>query len=492
MPSLNPGQAQLVKGTFGSECTTELDLIRNQAIKPNIKPMMYRVDRRQLTTLLTSGAVGPYGINLTVPEKFGKPRKGDLQGSSSIQFAIMGSIKDNSQVIAQYGSSGSDGSFQLIMADRLIYKGQNVVFGNVGRYTALCMVEPTKISSGWLYSFQNKQGEVFVYATHAAPGVNGTITVAPVDTNYGEGSEKGYSRDKHPDRFILDMTIQRKTVSLTGDSMSDVLWYEYMGSEGLTRGWKYEKVHQAEALFAWENEYQKIFGVSSMKDSNGNRLQVSNIIDTDTGNPITVGDGIEEQIGGGNEIYGSGVNGEVTEDDFIDAMSLMTKQSNSTTNSVNLVFMTGLDGFYNFQRKAARIVSINNGQIFQSEKGGAEIQVGYTFTKINFGGSSVTCVVHPMFDDPKVFQALGVDGKSIMSSTYIGGDLGTDSMPNMEILAKGAFGNDRSDVKSTLNGMSGAPGDVVSQKDAWTYEMLKQDLIAIYNTRSWVILRKAF
>lgn len=493
MGSLNPGQAQIVKGTFNyDECTTELDLIKNQAIMPNIKKMMNRVDKRQLTTILTSGGVGPYGMNLTVDEKFAKPRKGDLVGSSSIQFAVMGSIKDNSVVISQYGSSQADGTFQLVVQDNLIYKGQNAIFGNAGYYRALCMTDPQKIAAGWLYTYKNVQGEVFNYAIHAAPNASGVISIAGVDTNYSEGSEKGYSRSKHPDRFILDMTIQRKTVNLTGDAMSDVLWYEYMGEKGITRGWKYEAVAQAEALFAWENEFQKIFGISSMKDANGNRLSISNNIDPQTGLPITAGDGIFEQVSGGAELYGTGVNGEVTASDFIEAMGMVTVKSNSTTNGVNLVFMTGLQGFYNFQKVAGEISRMNNATIFQQEKGGASnVKVGFSYSTIVYGDSSVTVVVHPLFDDPKVFQATGSDGKSLMSNTYIGGDIGDSSNPNMEIIAKGAFGNDRSEVKSELNGMSGAPGMVTQQKDAWTWQILKQDLLAIYNTSSWIILRKS-
>jgi len=489
MGSLNPGQSRIVAGSWSSECTTETDLIRNQAIKPFIKPMMQRVDRRQLTTLLTSGAINSeYGMNINVPEKFGKPRKGDTVGSSSIQFAIMGSILLNSVVVSQYGSSNSDGSFQLIMADKVIYKGQNVVFGNAGYYQALCMAEPTQVAAGWLYSFRNTQGEVFVYATHAVAGSTGTITVQPMHTNYGEASEKGYSRSVHPDRFILDMTIQRSSCSITGDAANDVLWYEYMGANGMARGWKYEALRQAEAVFATQNEFAKIFGISSMKNADGTRKTVSDIQDTDTGNGITAGDGLVEQISGGNQLYGSGVAGEVTEDDFEDAIELMIQKTDSVDSQVNLVFMTGTPGFMNFQRKSRRITARNGGQIFQSEKGGATVTVGYTFEKIVFGGSSITCIIHPMLDNPRLFQAKGRDGKGFVASTYYGGDIGTMNNPNMEIIPKGAFGGDRSNVNATLNGLTGMDGQVVTQKDAQTYAMLKQDMLAIYNTRSWIII----
>ena len=53
-----------------------------------------------------------------------------------------------------------------------------------------------------------------------------------------------------------------------------------------------------------------------MKNPDGTRKVVSDIIDTDTGNGITAGDGMVEQISGGNQLYGSGVAGEITEDDY--------------------------------------------------------------------------------------------------------------------------------------------------------------------------------
>lgn len=493
MPGQNPGQTRIVAGTFTDECTTELDLMKNQNLFPEVKKMMYQVDMRQLSTLLTSGAVGHYGINVTADEKFGKAPEGTPIGSSNLQFSVMGRLDRPSTILQQVGASGSDGSFQLLIKDKYIYKGHNVLFGNSGRYQALCMAEPVKTANGYLYNFQHKQGEVFVYATHAAPNGNGTATCMAVSTNYGEGSNRGYSRTMSPDRFILDMTIQRKTVSITGSAANDITWYEYFGVNGLTKGWKYEAVRQAEALFAGENEFEKWFGISSMKNSDGSRRAVSPYQDLDGEGVITAGDGVEEQIQGGNVIYGSGVDGNATSDDFIDTIKMLVKKSNQENSKVNLVFVTGTDGFFNFQTQAATISASLNGQIFQSEQGGAaNVTAGYTFTTIKYGGSSLTCVVHPLFDDSLKFPATGADGKYIMSGTYIGGNLEGSRGPNMEIIPKGAHGGNRSMVNADLKGMTGVgSGTVITQKDADTYALLKEDLIAIYNTQNWAIIRKS-
>lgn len=489
MPTLNPGQTNLVRGTFSADCTLESDLIRNQQKFPAIRQMLERVDQRQLTTLLTSGAVGPYGIDLNKPTKFGKIKEGQAIGDNSLRFNVMGRIQKSSQILSQVGSSGTDGSFQLIMKDNYIYKGQIVVFyGN--RYSAMTMSEPTKVASGWLYSFQHPQKENFVWATVVAAQPSGSYTCFPSTTGYGEKSLKGYGRDQFPDTFIVDMTIQRKTVAISGDAATDVLWYEYMSSNGPVKGWKFEKVRQAEAQWAMENEYAKIFGISTMKNTDGSRAAISNLIDNETGNGIIMGDGIEEQISGGNEIYGSGVNGEATEDDFIDAMKLLTKQSSTSTVGVNIIFMTGIDGYYNAQRKMARFIAAQNAQLLQSVVGGAEIEVGYHIMKMNFAGSSVSFVQHPLFDDELRFPERGNDGQLIMSSTYIGGDLGSFMDSNIEIIPKGAYGVNRSNVQTTINGMTGLPGDAITEEDAWKMAMLKQDLLVIYNTKKWMIIRK--
>ena len=493
MPGVNPGQTRIVAGTFTDECTTELDLMKNQNLFPEVKRMMYQVDMRQLSTLLTSGAVGPYGINITADEKFGKAPEGSAIGSSNLQFSVMGRLDRPSTILQQVGASGTDGSFQLLIKDKYIYKGHNVLFGNAGRYQALVMSEPVKTAGGYLYNFQHKQGEVFVYATHAAPAANGTATCMAVSTNYGEGSNRSYSRTMSPDRFIVDMTIQRKTVSITGSAANDITWYEYMGQGGMTKGWKYEAVRQAEALFAGENEFEKIFGISSMKNPDGTRRAVSPYQDLDGEGVIIAGDGLEEQIAGGNVLIGSGVNGNATADDFIDMIKLLVKKSNQENTKVNLVFMTGTDGFFNFQEQAAVISSSLNGQIFQSENGGAaSVTAGYTFTKIVYGGSTLTVVVHPLFDDNIKFPVTGQDGKYIMSGTYFGGNLEGSRGPNMEIIPKGAHGGNRSNVTADLKGMTGVgSGTAITQKDADTFAMLKEDLIVIYNTQNWGIIRKA-
>ena len=150
-------------------------------------------------------------------------------------------------------------------------------------------------------------GTAFVFTTDAGS----YKTCYPEYTGYSEGSLKSDSRDKHPDTFMNFMTIQRKTVAMTGSAQSDVLWYEY--EDGVKLGWMWWKVEEARAQFAMENERQKKFGICSMKGTNGALLTTSTLgNDVDTGLPIITGDGFEEQVSASNVFVGTGSNNEVT------------------------------------------------------------------------------------------------------------------------------------------------------------------------------------
>src|SRR4051812_34900429 len=113
---LNTGQIQIVRGTYGPECTAQNDLITNSASFPVIREMMDYVQRRQLFTLLTSGAVTPYGIDPSAKTRIPNvdtKATGRGIGSDAYQFRIMGDIEQYYTILGQVGSSGSNGTFTL-------------------------------------------------------------------------------------------------------------------------------------------------------------------------------------------------------------------------------------------------------------------------------------------------------------------------------------------------------------------------------------------
>lgn len=487
--SMNPGPIKIQTGSFSTECIAQYDLIANQAAFPQIRPMMDFVQQRQMTTLITSGAVTPYGINYKTPTNIPNVEsksQGRGIGSDSYQFRIMGRIEAPSPILGQVGTSGLDGTFSLKMGDNTLFPGDNASFYG-GRKIARVMAGPRVSAGGNIYDFQTPSREVFDYNTWVAPQ-SGTKFCFTSWTTFGEKSLRGYGYSKFPDMFINHMTIQRASISITGDANTQVMWMNYMGTDGVEgKGWMFEEVRQLRAKLSVQNERNKLFGTSSMKDADGTLRVTSNLIDPQTGLPIIQGDGIEEQIAGGNVVYGSGLNGQPIFDDYMEVMTSLQLKGDKVM-GYTWLFMTGVVGFANFQEVANARLGSQNVTILMNVNndgtpGGPEVNAGYTFMKINYAGNSIVIAQHPLFDDPYMGSEIGSDGKSILSGTIFVLPLGEGADKNMEILHKAAFGINRSMVEATLNGMTGASEAIISQEDAKTYAILKQDMINVYNTQ---------
>lgn len=482
------------RGTWSGDCTDENDLMLNQIKYPAIRKMLEYKDQRMVSTLLVNGAVGPYGVKDVPSSYLPSLDEGKMVADNAYRFNIMGRIQKASNILSQVGATSADGTFQLVLSDNYLVPGMNAVFYG-GRFTARVMGYPVGTSGNYTYTFQSPNGEIFNYATHVAPQP-GVKTCFGSYSSYGEASLRGYGRSHFPDTYINHTTIQRKTVSITGTALSDVLWYEVESENGPIKGWMYEQLQQARAQFLMEREYQRWFGISTMKDANGALLPIPRLIDPETGKGIIAGDGLEEQIKGGNEIYGSGVNGEATEDDFSDMMKAIRKKSDMIS-GLTYVFVTGEDGFSNAQKKMAALNVNQNIQLFRNvadvnKAGGDTPEAGVTFSNFNIDGDTVWFIKHPMFDDEERFPERGNDGKLLMSSNYYCLTIGQGASKNMDVFAKGGKnGVNRSFVNQEFNGMTGAQGAIMSEEDAKKYAMLTEDLLVIYNTNKCGIIYKS-
>lgn len=495
MASTHPGRISINRGTFTEDtCTINNDLIKNQANKPAIRNMLEFANRRALTTILVSGGVGPYGIVNPERTKIPQIKKGQEIGANTYRFDVMGRIEKASEILRQVGATQADGTFQLLMRDKHLVPGMNAAF-YTGRFQARVMGFPTgSQAQGYLYTFQSPSGDLFSFATHVTPQA-GTKTCFGVYTSYSEKSLRGYGRSKFPDTFINHMTIQRKTVGISGGAGSNVLWYNYENESGMSKGWMYQELAQAQAQFVMENERAKWFGVSDMKNSDGSVRQLPLLNDPETGLDITTGDGWEEQVAGGNVAFGSGLNGEWTEDDLSDMMKQLEKKADAVS-GITWVGVTGTDGYANGQKKLINLAGNQNVQLFQTveqskQPGGANVDIGYNFGRFNVNGNTLILIKHPMFDDELAFPEKGADGQSLLSSTLFLMNVGNGSNMNMEILCKGANGINREMVTAEFNGLTGKSGQSLSEEDAMKYAMLKEDLMCIYNTQECGIIYKS-
>lgn len=487
MAAVNPGRIQINTGIFTEDtCTVDYDLVRNSAKVPQIRTMLEYANRRALTTLLVSGVVTPYGIDNTQKTKIPTATsKGKGIGGDAYQFDVMGRIEKAAVIRSQVGATAADGTFQLLMNDKHLVPGMVAMF--YGGFQARVMQNPTgNAAAGYLYTFKGvAAGSLFVFTTHTQP--TGTKTCFGAYTAYSERSLRGYGRSKFPDRFINHMTIQRSTVAISGSAASSVLWYNYTNDKGaMSKGWMFQELAQQQATFVMENERNKWFGVSTMKNSDGSIRAKSNLQDDETGLDVVIGDGWQEQVAGGNVLYGSGTNGAATADDFKAMMKMLEKQSDKI-GGLNWVCVTGTDGFALFQSIAGDFNAVQNVQVFDNitkngQAGGAVMEAGYTFLKVNFAGNSMTVVKHPLFDDEQLFTERDAQGNVLQSSTFFIMNVGDGANQNMEILCKEANGLRRDEVSAKFNGLTGASEVSVSEEDAMKYALLKEDLLVIYNT----------
>lgn len=484
------GKIKIVEGRFTEECVTQSNLTENQLKFPAIKEVMQYAEPRQLSTLIVSG-FGKTNQSLgKVKSRLGVIPEGKLIGDSEYRYAVQGRIQQSSTIVSQVGASTSAGVFSLRMRDNYLTPGMNTLFhtGLQARVQGL----PTGAPGNYVYNFQTVDGTVFDWATHVAPQ-SGEKTCFGSYSSFPEKSRTGYARTHSPEMFTNHLTIQRKTVGISGSAMSDVVWVHY----GATKGWYFKVEREARYQFMMEDEYQKWFGKSSMKNADGTRRTQSRIIDPETGLPVIQGDGLIEQIDGINTLEGSGTNGEATIDDINDMMTTLEKRSNKYEGKVWYV-VTGTDGFATAQRLFREVgadvynmtYNLNN----TGNAGGKEEAIGSNFLRYNVNGNQIVLVKHTLFDDEERFTERGSDGKILQSSMMVFLDMtsGADGTPNIEILGKGAFNVNRTMVDKYLNGLTGANlGNVVSGVDALEYHMLKDNGIFIYNTRSCGIIRKA-
>ena len=479
---------QTITGQWDETCTRSSNLTINALKQPVIRDVIMYAEPRMLSTLIVSGAKSPWDtvpMDTTLKTKIGTIPKSDLIGGNAYRYKIMGRIQKKSVINGQIGSSGADGTFQLSVRDNYLTPGMSAIFYDPN-LEARVMGMPTGASGAFIYTFQTVDGTVFNYSTMVAPQA-GEKTVFGAFTSFGERSLRGYGRSHYPDEFINHLMIQRKTISLSGDALTDVLWYQL----GMTKGWIFEKERQSRLQFMMEDEHSKWFGRSTMKDSAGALLSRSRLIDYETGEEIVKGDGVIPQLEGGNEMYFSGPNGNPTIDDLKDMMTALSKKSNAIKGKLWYV-VTGIDGYANAQDLLQNYAVQNLGGKSNIEVGAEEWEVGYDFNTFNYAGNKLVFVQHPMFDDEERFSARGTDGKLVQSSMMIFLDMGMDEKgrTNMEIKGKGAYGINRTMVTAYINGLTGDSDEVLSSVDAKEFNMLKQDGIFIYNTQSCGLGRK--
>jgi hypothetical protein len=493
---------KITQGSVSEGDAQEFHLVQNHLLDPtkNIDRVIMYAEQRYLMTLLVSGArdkkytaSGVTPSNGDSVKTYIKPiPQGEMVSGNAWSYKIMGRIQKSSEIVgtaavgtvtAASGTRG--GTFSLYMKDSYLTPGMNATFpnGKIARVKA----RPSGTDGKYLYSFECYPGDTFNWDTWVGIQI-GRKSVFGSFTTYGERSRRGYGNFHYPDRYIQHTTKQRKTISLSGDvNANEVIWYEVNGGKGFA----YEAEAQMRAQFLMEDEHQKWYGVSTMRDAYGNLLARASMQD-EHNQDIVAGDGWVTQIRGANDLETSGVDGKGTYDDFADMVRTLKKKKTRISGNT-FVVVTGADGMENahdvaYSRYSAANPLVQN--VTQTDKaGGAEPITGYNFKKLNIAGEQILFVENPMMDDEERFPARLTNGRLRMSNTFYFMDMDTDNMgnPNVEIRTRGRSGVNRNLVYLWENGMTGE-GTPTNPVDAKAFHMLKENLLAVKNTKTSGIL----
>jgi len=501
MPKIQIRRTDSVPGDI-----VEKHLINQQLIDPssNAAKLIMYAEKRYLWTFLVSGVVDPRytapgmanmtgGAQETAKTVIGKIPDSELIDDNARKYIIMGRIQENAVILSQVGTStmgtsSEGGYFSLKMNDDVLYPGMNVLFFN--QKMARVIAHPTGTKGNFVYRFQCYQGDTFSYATWVAPQP-GTKTCFGGFTTYGEKSIRGYARFYGGTEWINHVTIQRKSWSISGTAnVRRVLHYDFMG-EG---GYVYEAEAQMRAQFLLEDDFQKTWGMSTMRDSiTGELLSNPSMIDHESGLPLIAGDGFVEQIKGQNDLESSGVAGAPTWEDLEDWVQAAVSKRNELASQLYYI-KTGRTGIKDVQRIAYARFGASNPltQIVGQTNaiGGADVTVGYQFYRLNVNGEQLYFVLDPQQDDEMKWPARCTgDGELKMSRTFYMINAGvTNGQRNIEILARGRDGINRNLVYLSKNGMTGE-GQAEEPIDAKSFHWLKENNIFVYDTRSNGIMK---
>jgi len=494
---------KIFTGGSSPEATSDLDLINNHVLDPSAgyDNVLAYAQQRMLMTLITARITeGRYTApgNSDIKTNIGVIPEGELIDGNAWKYGIMGRIQKAVEIVGTgaigtvtSGSATTGGFFTILLKDNLIYPGMNVSFYN-GKM-ARCEQMPTGGQGAWSYYFHCNTGDTFDWATWVAPQM-GTKTCFGAYTSYGERSLRGYGNAFYPDFYINHTTKQRKGMSVSGDVNVRKIWFEHNGE---TAGWVTEQNAQARAQFLLEDEFQKKWGVSTMRDIYGNLLTTPSKYDAETGYPIIEGDGAYTQIEGANDYNASGTDGWPVYDDIAD-MVLATKEKSNVLGG-RLIYIIGsmyglqkLSDIYAQANKNLTNMTYMISKEEMAQPGGVNFTGGYNFHSFNIAGCQVVGVEDPMMGDRERFpEVVNATGKTRMQHTFYVVDNSVDAntgLPNIEIRARGNGGINRNMVIGEFEGMTGGTKKPTSTVDAKSLDMLKENVIIVRNTKACGII----
>ena len=427
--------AKVYTGTYGKDTTDETALVTNLLKYPEIgKKLIQQYPRFSLTYLLEAAGrnaaekiIGDYAFEWKMMGRYRKPAVAD--GSDQALSA----------------SAGATFTFIIDHDPTAGIHGDNLNVNDVIRFsdgtTALVTNVPSITSSDTTNTITARAIDT-ISITLVAGDIVGTIGSA---FNQGSLASEVGQNYAYPDTYKNWLTLSRKKTKIMGSDLTDVTWIESNGH----RLWYFTKEQQMTDQFMYELEAQRWYGKKSM--SNASDYPGDTGAAT-AGLPI-MGDGILAQIDSSNQAtYTAGA---LTEEDIVNFIGTLSKNALSAEGNVFTVF-TGTQGRIDFHRAMKDLlVNLGSGTPVFAGKGGGDVALGANFQEYNVLGNKMILSYCPVFDDPNLHNSISSDfSSSNESGKMVFLDMGMQNgVSNVELIAKGAEGFNRSFVKKYVPGM---------------------------------------
>ena len=437
--------AKVYTGTYGKDTTDETALVTNLLKYPEIgKKLIQQYPRFSLTYLLEAAGrnaaekiIGDYAFEWKMMGRYRKP--------AILNAAFSGTIAAGSTVNIVVKHQGTGSSFY----------GDNLNVNDVVRFkggaTALVTNVPAVTSSDNTNTITVRAIDALTSeATNSAAGdVVGCIGSA---FNQGSLASEVGQNYAYPDTYKNWLTLSRKKTKIMGSDLTDVTWIESNGH----RLWYFTKEQQMTDQFMYELELQRWYGKKSYAETGG-LVTSADDYPGDTGTPISglpiMGDGLLAQIDSANQAtYTAGA---LTEEDIVNFIGTLSKNAINPEGNVFTVF-TGTQGRIDFHRAMKDLlVTLGSGTPVFAGKDGGSVSLGANFSEYNILGNRMILAYCPVFDDDNLHASMSSTfDSSNESGKMVFVDMGMQNgVSNVELIAKGAEGFNRSFVKKYVPGM---------------------------------------
>jgi len=435
--------AKVYSGTYGKDTTDESALVTNLLKYPEIgKKLIQQYPRFSLTYLL---------------EAAGRNAAEKIIGDYSFEWKMMGRYRKPAICDSAETLSASAGALETFVIDHDPSNGihgDNLNVNDVVRFsdgtTAIVTNVPTVTSSDTTNTITVRA----IDALSVALAVGDVIGVIGNAFNQGSLASEVGQNYAYPDTYKNWLTLSRKKTKIMGTDLTDVTWIESNGH----RLWYFTKEQQMTDQFMYELECQRWYGKKSVgtaanaADFPGDSgIAGANSAFT-TGLPM-MGDGLLAQIDSANQAtYTAGA---LTEEDIVNFIGTLSKNALNAEGNVFTVF-TGTQGRIDFHRAMKDLlVTLGSGTPVFAGKGGGDVALGANFSEYNVLGNKMILAYCPVFDDPNLHNSISSTfDSSNESGKMVFVDMGMQNgVSNVELIAKGAEGFNRSFVKKYVPGM---------------------------------------